>query len=135
MTSAAFPTVIAAVFPTATSTLPTARVVRGRDISNNPGDVLMVGVADPDDPSGWDDAGTYEQSQHTFGGKRLEEGRVNCVAKPWNGNSAPSAAEAAVFAMIAALEASVATSPSLGVSSFDFLEAEVESGMVRESTS
>lgn len=132
MTSAAFPTVVAAVFTTATATLPSTRVVRGRDISNDPGDVLMVGVAAPDDSPGWDDTGSYEQAMHTFAGKRQEIGRVNCLAEARNGDGDPAAALAASFAMVAAFEASVATSPSLGVSSFDFLVAEIESGTVRE---
>lgn len=133
MTSAAFPTVIAAVFTTATATLPGVRVVRGRDISNDPSDKIMVGVSDASsDGLSWEDAGSYEQAMHTFAGKRQEIGRVNCVAVTWNGDSDQAAALNAACTMIAALEASVATSPSLGVSSFDFLVAEVESGTVRE---
>lgn len=132
MTSAAFPTVIAAVVTTATATLPGVRVVRGRDISNDPGDVVMVGVLEPDDTGGWESAGSYEQAAQTFGGKRQEIGHVNGLAVAQNGDGDPAAALDAVFALIAALEASVATNPSLGVSSFDFLVAEMESGSVQE---
>lgn len=136
MTSAAFPTVIAAVMTTAGVTLPGVRVVRGRDITNETGDVVMVGVLDPDDTGGgdWESAGSYQQSMHTFGGKREEIGRVNCLAVAWNGDSDQAAALDAALALIAALEASVATSPSLGVSSFDFLVAEMESGDIHESS-
>jgi hypothetical protein len=135
MTSAAFPTVIAAVVATATATLPGVTVVRGRYISNAPVDVVMVGVADPDDSGGWDDAGAYQQTMQTFSGKREERGQVNCIAVATNGDSDPAAALAAAFTMIAALEASVATTPALGVSSLEYLVAEFESGSVQESLS
>lgn len=134
MTSAAFPLVIAAVVTTATATLPGARVVRGRDYTNDPGDLLMVGVADPESGD-WDSTGDYDQSMQTFGGKRQEVGRVNCLAMTKDGNGDPAVALTSAFIMIAALEASVATSPSLGVSSLDYLVAEVESGTVQESLS
>jgi hypothetical protein len=132
MTSAAFPTVIAAVVTTAAATLPGVRVTRGRDISQDPGDVVMIGVADPD-RGDWEDAGAYQQTMQTFSGKREERGQVNCLAVAWNGNSDQAAALASAFTMIAALEASVATSPALGVSSLEYLVAEMESGNVQES--
>jgi hypothetical protein len=134
MTSAAFPTVIAAVVTTATATLPGVRVVRGRDISEDPSNVVMIGVGDPDD-TGWDDTGAYTQTMQTFSGKREERGQVNGLAVAWDGESDPTAALNAAFTMIAALEASVATSPALGVSSLEYLVAEFESGGVQESLS
>jgi hypothetical protein len=107
-------------------------VVRGRDFSNDPGDVVMIGVADPDGGD-WEEAGAYQQTIQTFGGKREEVGQVNCLAVAWNGNSDQAAALNAAFAMIAALEASVATTPALGVASLEYLDAEMESGGVQES--
>lgn len=130
-TSAAWPTVVAAVFTTATATLPGVRVVRGRDNSDDPGDVVMIGVSDLE-AAGWDDAGTHQQAMQTFGGKREELGSVNGIVVAHNGDGDLAAADAAVFAMIAALEASVATTPSLGVSSLDYLVAEMQSGAVQE---
>lgn len=134
MTSAAFPTVIAAVVTTATATLPGVRITRGRDLSEDPGNVVMVGVSDPNDAD-WDDAGGYTQVMQSFGGKREERGQVNGLVVAWDGGSDLAAAEAAAFTMIAALEASVATTPALGVSSLDYLVAEFETGNVHEKPS
>lgn len=135
MTSTAFPVVIAAVVTTATATLPGVRVVRGRDSTNDPSDVLMIGVADADADAGggWDSAGAYDQSPHTFGGKRLEEGRINCLAVSWSGTGDPAAALVAACALFAAFEASIATTPSLGLSSPEMLNVGLESGTVQES--
>jgi hypothetical protein len=46
MASAAFPSVIAAIVSVATTAVAPVRVTRGRDTSNDPGDVVMVGVRD-----------------------------------------------------------------------------------------
>jgi hypothetical protein len=135
MTSAAFPVVMAGAVATATATQAPTRVVRGRDITNDPGDVVMFGVSDPEDSGGWDAAGSYSQTMQTFSGKREEIGNINGLAVARNGDGDPAAASAAVFALIAALEASVATSPALGVSSLEYLVAEMESGDVHESLS
>jgi len=134
MTSAAFPTVIAAVVTTATATLPGVKVVRGRDFTNDPGDLVMVGVSDPD-PGDWESTGSYEQSPQTFGGKRLEEGQVNCLAMSRNGDDDQATALVALFALIAAFEASIATNPTLGLSSPEMLNVGMESGSVSESLS
>ena len=134
MTSAAFPTVIAAVVTTADTALPTARVVRGRDFSSDPGDVVMVGVSDADYSGGWDDAGGYRQAMHTFGGHREEIGNVNGVVLARNGDGDSAAALETAFSMIAALEASVATTPNLGVTSLEYLVAEMETGSIQESS-
>jgi len=134
MTSAAFPTVIAAVVTTATATLPGVRVVRGRDFTNDPGDLVMIGVADPDGGE-WESTGSYEQSPHTFGGKRQEIGDINCLAVSRNGDGDPAAALAAVFTLIAAFEASIAGTPTLGLSSPEMTNVEMESGAVQESAS
>jgi hypothetical protein len=131
MTSAAWPTVIAAVMSTATAVLPTARVVRGRDSTDDFGNLVMVGVADLNS-GGWDNAGDYQQTMQTFGGRREEKGTVNGFVMARNGDDDLAGAEEAAFAMIAALEASIATSPALGVVSLDYLVAEIDSGSVQE---
>lgn len=135
MTSAAFPTVIDALLATAAVAVSDARVVRGRDISNDPGNVVMIGVNDPTASGlGWESTGEYEQAMQTFGGKRQEIGRVNGLVIARNGDSDAAAALDTAFTMIAALEASIATTPNLGVTSLEYLVAEMESGAVQESS-
>jgi len=82
----------------------------------------------------WDSSGSYRQSPHTFGGKRLEEGGVNCLAMSRNGDGDRGAALAAVTALIAAFEDSIATNPTLGLSSPEMLNVGMESGDVQESS-
>ena len=65
MSSSAWPAVIAAVKSTATTALAPTRVIRGKDTSNDPTDVVMIGVIDPEsDPA---DAGSFQQAMQTFG--------------------------------------------------------------------
>lgn len=132
MATVAFPTVIAAVMTTADA--PTdVRVVRGRDTSNDPGDVVMIGVSSLSTNQGWDSAGSFDQEFQTFGDKRVETGTVNALALSRNGDNDPDAACDAVFALVEELCAAVRTDPSLGVTAFDYLVTEVETGAVQES--
>lgn len=140
MTSAAFPTVIAAVLATAeTSLADDVRVIRGQDLSQDPGDVVMVGVQDYDattrgaHPPIWDTPGSFEQQFQTFGGNRSEAGTVNGVVASRNGDSDIDAACSAVFDLIADLEAAVREDPSLGVTTLGYLVCEMRAGDVRES--
>lgn len=139
MPSAAFPLVVLGIMDVAEA-LPSVRVVRGRDISLDPGDVVMVGIRDLDESSGhysgaWDQSGSFRQSMQTFGGAREELGQVNCVALSRNGNLDREAACTAVFDLVAGLTTALRAAPNLGVASLDYLVAELESGDVSESPS
>jgi hypothetical protein len=91
MATAAFPSVISAVVSVADTALPAVRVVRGRDLTNDASDVVMVGLLNIED-AGWDSAGTFQQTMQTFGGNREEVGTVNGLIVAWNGQSDQDAA-------------------------------------------
>src|SRR4051812_41688889 len=92
--TAAFPLVIAAVVTVAETAVAPLRVVRGRDISNDPADAVLVGVEDIQDvdidagrnaPGNWAAAGNFQQTMQTFGGNRQEVGEVSCLVVATNG--------------------------------------------------
>jgi hypothetical protein len=132
MPSAAFPSVVAAVVSVAGSSMAPTRVTRGRDISNEPGDVVMVGVRDLAD-SGPADAGTFQQTMQTFGGNREEVGTVNGLVLARNGDADQDAACSTAFAHLATLEAAIRADPKLGLIGFDYVVAEMQAGDVQES--
>lgn len=130
-TPAAWPSVVAALV-TLADTGGDVRVTRGRDTTNETGDFIMVGVSDIDE-SPWDDAGSFDQEFHTFGGARSETGTVNIVALSRNGDADAATACTDVFALVTELTTAVRADPTLGVTGFDYLVAEIHSGNVRES--
>jgi hypothetical protein len=132
MASAAFPSVVAAVFSVASTAMGGVRVTRGRDISAEAGDVVMVGIQNMDE-SGYDSAGTFQQTMQTFGGNREEVGTVNGLVLAWDGDSDQDMACSTAFAHLAALEAAVRADPKLGLTTFDYVLAEMQAGDVQES--
>lgn len=137
MPSAAWPTVRAAVITVAEQALPSVRVIPCRDISENPDDVVMIGVQDISDveDNDWASAGSFQQQMQSFGGNRQETGTVNGLILASNGQGDLDAAEAAVFEYLAAIEAAVRADPTLGLTQFDYVVAETQGGDVRESLS
>jgi hypothetical protein len=132
MATAAFPSVIAGVVTFTAGVLPAARVVRGRDISMDPDDVVMIGVLADDEP-GRDTAGSFRQSMQTFGGAREEVGEVNGLIVSRNGDADQDAACTTAFGYLAVLEAAVRANPTLGLTGFDYVVAELADGEVIES--
>jgi hypothetical protein len=131
MATAAFPSVISAVVSVADTALPAVRVVRGRDLTNDASDVVMVGLLNIED-AGWGSAGTFQQTMQTFGGNREEVGTVNGLIVAWNGQSDQDAACDTAFSYLAALEATVRADKTLGLTAFDYVVAEVDAGEVME---
>lgn len=133
--SAAYPTVYAALVAVADTALTgTVRVVDGFDISDDPGNVVQIGVPSISDTSSIS-AGTFNQEAQTFGraaGGREETGSINCVAMAWNGDGDQGAARAAAFGYIASIEAALRADPTLGVTAFDYLVTQLISGDVAE---
>jgi hypothetical protein len=118
--TAAFPSVIAAIVSMATLAVAPARVTRGRDISDDPADVVMVGVrdleADPDSP------GSFQQTMQTFGGNREEVGEVHGLIVAWNGQSDQDAACSTAFGYLAGIEAAVRARQDPGLTAtFDYM--------------
>jgi hypothetical protein len=132
MASTAFPSVIAAVMARAGVVLTGARVVRGRDISEDPGDVVMVGIQDITDED-WNSAGNFQQTMQSFGGGREETGTVNGLILATNGDDDQDAACSAACDYMATLAADVKADPTLGLTGFEYVVAELQSGDVNES--
>lgn len=135
MASAAFPQVVAAVLSTAEDALAgSARVVRGLDLSADPGDVVLIGVSDISEAEGDAPAtvGSFSQEMQTFGGNRVETGFINGLAQAWDGNSDQEETFDTAFGYLALIEAAVRATPALGVTGVDYLVAEMSTGDVTE---
>lgn len=130
--AAAFPSVVSAIVSTATTAVAPVRVVRGRDFSNDPGDVVMVGIRDIEG-DGFQSAGTFRQTMQTFGGNREEVGEVNGLVVAWNGQTDQDDACSTAFGYLALIEAAVRAAPTLGLTGFDYVVAELTAGDVTES--
>lgn len=134
---AAWPAVRAAVFTTAENALPKVPVIQGRDISQSPDDVVvMIGiqnVQDIEEEGGFASAGSFQQVMQTFGGNREEVGTVNGLVLARNGDADQEAAFTAADDSLAALEAAVRSDPTLGLTGFDYVVAEMQTGDVSES--
>jgi hypothetical protein len=129
--TAAFPSVIAAIVTVAAGAVAPVRVVRGRDISNEASDVVMVGQQDIED-DGWVSAGSFEQFMQAFGGSRQETGEVNGLVVAYSGDTDQDAACDAAFAHFALLESAVRADKTLGLTVFDYVVAEIQAGEVKE---
>lgn len=133
MASSAFPSVIAAIQTVATTALPLARVVRGRDVSNTPGDVVMIGVSNVD-PVDWESAGRFQQTMQTYGGNRQEDGTVYGLVYTCDGGGDQTVALSNAFDLLAAIETAIRANEDLGlVPTFEYLVTEFQAGEVTES--
>lgn len=132
MTSAAYPTVYAALVAVADAAL-SVRVVDGYDVSEDPGDVVMIGVPNITDVNAIA-AGSFSQAVATMGTPRTREetGSINGVVLAWNGDGDSSAARLAAFAILADLEDALRTDPSLGLTAFTRTVAQLETGAIAE---
>lgn len=94
-------------------------VFDGFGVSEDFGDVLMIGVDDPDAEDPANSADT-EQKWHDTGqaARRDETGLITCCALSWNGNGPDGGqkkARDAVYVMVDALAAMCRANPSLGI--------------------
>lgn len=128
---AAWPSVVAAVFGRVNTVLPAVRVSRGRPVTQDTGDVVLVAVQEADD-LGWTSAGAFQQTMQSFGGHREEVGAVNCVILTFDGDGDQTTATAAAFGYLEAIEADVRADPTLGLNGFDYVVAETSSVEIRE---
>jgi hypothetical protein len=72
-----------------------------------------------------DSAGTFQQTMQTFGGNREEVGEVNGLIVAWNGQGDADAACSTAFGYLASIEAAVRADPTLGLTAFDYVVAEL----------
>lgn len=129
--ASAWSAVVGAVFATAGTAVAPCRVTRGRDITHDAGDVVMVGVRGIE-LADWEDAGSWSQEMQSFGGSRQESGTVNGLIVAWNGDGDQALAETTAFGYFADLEAAVRATPNLGLTAYDYLVAEIQSGDITE---
>jgi hypothetical protein len=132
MSSAAWPSVIGAVMTVATAALAPVRVVRGLDVSGDPSDAVMIGLQDIQVPD-WASAGSFQQTMQTFGGNREEVGTVHGLLLARDGGGDQALAGTTAFGYLASLEAAVRADPTLGLTGFDYVVAEMSAGDVTES--
>ena len=132
MTSAAYPTVYAALVTTIDNA-PPVRVVDGYDTSSDPGDVVMVGVPSLSSTTSIS-AGSFTQAPGPMGSTRPrdENGTINGVVMAWKGDGDASAARTAAFGYIASIESALRTDPAIGVTTFARLVVQFASGDVLE---
>lgn len=132
MTTVAYPLVYAAVLSFAESALPGVRVIDGYDTSEDPSDVILIGVPNITDTEAIA-AGSFNQEQAGFGanGPISETGSVNGIALAWNGDGDAAAARLVAVGFIATLGAAIRANRSLGISGFDVV-AQLSSGEVAE---
>lgn len=116
MSSSIVPALIDALVTQAVAALPTTLVIDGVGITDDPGDYLMVGVADPDD-GGESEAAAATQQQMTFGATRprLEQGVIHMAARSIDGGGSQKTARDAVYAIQEALASVLRTTDNLGV--------------------
>jgi hypothetical protein len=124
MGTAAFPAVIAALVTVADTALPTVRVERSADVTNEESDVVIIG-GDP--------AGDFQQTMQTFGGNREEVGTVNGLIYARDGDGDQDITCVNAFDYLAAIEAAVRADKTLGLTQFDYVVAEFQAGEVTES--
>jgi hypothetical protein len=140
MTSTAYPTVHAAVISVARTALATPitsgtfRVSDGFDLSDDPGDLMEIGVPSLSDTQSIS-AGSFSQDATTFGragGVRTETGTINGTVMARNGEGDQGAARVAAFGYLATLGDAIRADPSLGVTSLGELVAQLSTGDVAE---
>lgn len=135
MSAAAFPVVIAALTTTADTALTgeAARVVRGYDLSDDPSDVVLIGVPSLADVNALA-AGSFDQSPATMGTGRSrdETGTINCIVMARNGEGDQDAACTTAFSYLALIEAAVRADPKLGVTSLSYLVTQMSAASVLE---
>lgn len=128
MTDVAYPVVYAALLSLAQTALgSTVRVVDGYDVSQDPGDVLCLGIPDIKDENAISE-GSYTQDFTSFGntGTCQEDGSINGVVLSWNGDGDLSLARTTATGYVSALAAAIRTNRTLGISAFE-LKAHVAS--------
>lgn len=134
MASAAYPTVHAALFSVAGTALTNLRVVDGFDVSEDPSDVMMIGVPNLSDLDSVS-AGTFTQEATTFGragGVRTETGSINGIVVATNGDGDQTTARATAFGYIETLSTALRADPTMGVTSLNELIAQFSAGDVAE---
>lgn len=121
MTSVAYPVVYAALLEFGDAAV-SARLTDGYDLSDDPSDVIQLGVPNLSDTEAIS-AGTFSQEQvgHGAAGFVKETGSINGIALATNGDGDALAARAAVFGYLDDLGAAIRADRHIGVTDFDLV--------------
>lgn len=132
MTSAAYPTVVAALLTVVDAAL-SCRVVDGFDVSSDPGDVVYLGLRDIRDANAIV-SGSFTQTVGPMGSTRPrdEDGTINGLVWAWNGDGDAAAARTAAFGYLASIESALRADPAIGVTAFQRLVVQLSAGDVVE---
>lgn len=120
MATSAVPALIDALVAAAKTALePEVIVYDGMDVSDDPGDFLMIGVDDPDSDA-LSNSAESEQEWATVGQdlSRNERGTITCAALSWTGESKRGAQKIVrdrAYAITAKVEDILRADPKLGV--------------------
>lgn len=105
MATSVIPALIDSLVAQATAALPSITVVDGPGATDEPGDYLLIGVADPNQADDIE-AATSDESWAALGQRaRDEAGAVTCIATAWNGDGDQKAARDLAFTTVAAVNA------------------------------
>lgn len=114
----ATPAIIDALVAAARLALQDVLVYDGYGLSDDPGDILMVGVDDPDSvrPA---NAGESFHEWAAIGGSRThdQQGTVTCAALAWSGDMDPKAVRDRAYAIVSEVAQILRDTPALGVPS------------------
>lgn len=132
MTSAAYPTVYAALLAAVDAAL-SCRVVDGFDVSSEPGDVVYLGLPDIREANAIR-SGSFAQAVGPMGSARPrdEDGTINGLVWAWNGDGDAAAARTSAFGYLASIEAALRADPAIGVTAFQRLVVQLSAGEVVE---
>jgi len=115
MAVSVIPALTSALYEATTDALPDTNVSLGKNVTDDPGDYLMIGLDDPDEE--WASFASATRTWETVGidADVREEGDIPCFAFSWNGDSDVAQARDAVFGIAEALGAVVRDNPNLGL--------------------
>lgn len=133
MVAIAYPTIQAALVSVAGTAL-SIRVTDGFDLSEDPADVMMIGVPTLSDVNAIS-AGNFTQEPLSFGratGGVRETGVINGVVMSRNGDGDQSLARTTAIGYLSTLDDAIRADYSLGVSSFDEVVARLSTGDIAE---
>jgi hypothetical protein len=116
MSASIVPALIDAIKAAAISALPSALVLDGVGMTDDPGDYLMIGTDDPDSADE-SEAANVTQTQMAFGSTRprRETGVIHLAARSIDGAANQKTARDAVYALQEALASALRTGGDLGV--------------------
>lgn len=112
----AIPAAVRAIRDALVAHLPSANILVGPGVTEDPGanGTVHVGCSDPDETTYADAVMGSQHWAQLGGGIRDETFTVHCAAVAWNGDSDALTAIDAVYALMGGIEAALVADPTLG---------------------